>query len=307
MPGLFFSRAKPVQIGVDFLPTGVAVVEVSSRSTDRGSINRSAFLPAVGMQEQATVLRQWVDQNDLKNSPCSSLIARHDVQDFQLEKPAVAESEMMQAILWKIADLVNFDVDSAVVDTYQWPRSSKSPVENINAVVANANVVQTYVDSIEHSGLDLQVIDTHDLVVKNLHNKLDFSDTTASVLQILEQQSLMTIFHEHDLHVARDFKIGYKDIELSGPGDESVYESMVLELQRSMDYFESSYGKGMIRKLFIFPQTPDIERMANYLQNYVPYELDFICLSDQARDSNQSMLDPHCFSAYCAALRGVYL
>ena len=69
-----------------------------------------------------------------------------------------------------------------------------------------------------------------------------------------------------------------------------------------MDYFESSYALGMVQKLIIFPQTIATERMASYLQNQVGYEIDFTRIDFQGE---QQPVNPHCFAAYCAALRKV--
>ena len=105
MLGMFNSKARGVQVGVDFMPTGVAVVGVSTAEKSLGQVHYSAFLPSVGVLEQSKVLQDWVDRHDLKKAPCVSLIAKHDVQMFQLEKPAVEDEEMLQAISWKLKDL----------------------------------------------------------------------------------------------------------------------------------------------------------------------------------------------------------
>ena len=77
------------------------------------------------------------------------------------------------------------------------------------------------------------------------------------------------------------------------------------ELQRSMDYFESTYGLGHVQKLLLFPQLPATDRMLKYLQNYVAYEMDFID-SGLFRENPAENMNSHCFAAYCAALRGVH-
>lgn len=301
MPGVFSSKASGVQVGVDFMPTGVAVVNVMTDKKNPGAVRHCDFLPAVGTAEQSRVLQDWVSQNGLKNVPCVSLIAPHDVQLFQLEKPPVEDDELLQAVSWKIKDLINFDVDTAVVDIFQLPPSSNSPVSHINAVVANETVVASYVDRIKQSGLDLQVIDVRDLVGKNYRVVYDTSVQTDALLQFSDNNGLISIYHDKDLYVVRDFKIGLLDIEAGLNDGDSLYENLLLELQRSMDYFESSYGLGLVQKMDIFPQTPGTERMASYLQNYVAYEIDFAKINAQQMDQ----INPYCFSAYCAALRGV--
>ena len=297
----FFSRQKAVQVGVDFMP----VVEVSSRKKDPGTILRSDFLPAAGMQQQASVLQDWVKQHGLKKAPCFSLIAKHDVQVLQMERPEVADEELLQAVSWKVKDLISYEVESAVVDTFQLPPSPKSSVNTINAVVANEKTIAGYVESITQSGLDLQVIDIHMLVAKNLLNAYQPSEQTLALLQIMDHESLVSIYHEQDLYVSRDFKIGLLDIENKDPEDEALYDSILLELQRSMDYFEGTYGLGNVQKLLLFPQLPSTDRMLKYLQNYVAYDIDFID-SGLFRQKSTEAMNSHCFAAYCAALRGVH-
>ena len=300
MLGFLTKKTKGVQVGVDFMPTGVAVVEVSTDAQRFGQVKHCDFLPSVGAAEQSQVLQQWVEEHQLKNTPCVSLIAKHDVQLFQLEKPAVGEDEIQQAVGWKIKDMINYDVDKAIIDIFQLPPSSKNPTSFINAVVANEDVVGAYVENVRQSGLDLQVIDVHDLVGKNFHAVLKDQVQTIALLQFTDHEGLMTIYQDQDLYVARDFKIGLIDIEAAvNEEDESLYENLLLELQRSMDYFESTYALGSIQDMLIFPQTAGTERMARYLQNYVNYDLDFARIKMQL---DQSM-DEHCFSAYCAALR----
>jgi MSHA biogenesis protein MshI len=288
---------------VDFTPTGVAVVDVKNDGKQRGAVTRSAFLPAVGAAEQTQVLQQWVDANGLKNAPCFALIAKHDVQIFQLEKPAVEADELLQAVSWKVKDLISYDVTTAVVDIFELPPSPKNPKSYINAVVANESVVAGYVDSIRAADLDLRVIDVHDLVARNFQLSYDLSSQTAAILQFSDNAGQITVYHDRDLYVARDFKIGLRDIENAGAGDEALYDNLLLELQRSMDYFESTFGMGNVQKLVMFPRVPGTEKMASYLQNYVAYELDFAHI-DQLGDA--AALERHCFPAYCAALRGVH-
>ena len=303
MPGLFSSKAKRVQTGIDFLPTGVAVTQVSRERKNAGVLLQSAFLPSAGALQQAAALRQWVHDNHLQHVTCHCLLARHDVQLLQLEKPAVADDELLQAVKWKVKDLISFDVEKSVIDVYELPNSPKTPVEYINAVVANEDVVARYVDVVRESGLELQVLDIYELATKNFIQSQPLENSTTMVLQFSDNDSLVTIYHHGDLYVARDFKIGLLDIEAALHQGEDTYDALLLELQRSMDYFESSYGLGLAQKMLMFPQTAGTDRMASYLQNYVNFDVEFAHIT--SADGAENALDVHCFPAYCAALRGV--
>ncbi len=305
MAGTFFSSAKKNRIGVDFLPTGVAVAEVTRTDKENTSVNRQEFLPASGMTRQVEALHQWVQQNKLQKSPCHCLMARHDVQLIQIEKPQVPAEELAQAVKWKIKDLIHYDVEQAVVDTFELPRSPKTPAEFINAVVASEAVVRQYVDAIRQAELDLQVLDVHELVTRNYWlSRQNEAANTAMILQLTDNESYITIYHQQDLYVSRDIKTGLLAVDAAQGQGEETYDAVLLEIQRSMDYFESSYGLGQTQKILVFPQTASTGRMARYLQNYLHADLEFIEISGGS-DAGEDPINSHCFSAYCAALRGV--
>ncbi len=305
MRGLFssFSRSTGV-VGVDFLPTGVAVAEIPDRGREAGHIRRWEFLPASGETEQLRVLGDWVDDNRLGKAPCHCLMARHDVQILQLERPPVEDDELSEAVKWKIKDLLSFDVEQAVIEVFDLP-TPKNPRPLINAVVSSEAVVRGYIERIAACGLDLKVLDVQELVLRNLRRVMDFEpERSLALLDFLDHDGLLTLYHGQDLFVARDFRIGLLDIESVGGDGEDLYDQVLLELQRSMDYFESTYDLPLPRHLRMYPQNRATERMAKYLQNFVGFDVDFIELQQLGGESAM-LLDPHPFPAYCAALRGV--
>lgn len=300
---LFTAARKDTQVGVDFLATGVAVVQVQASRKAAGKILRNEFLPAQGQLDQQEVLQAWVSRHNLQKTPCICLIGEDDCDVNQIEKPNVDDLELIQALTWKIKDLVSYDVDSAVVDIYPMPVSSKNNTQQVSVVSARESTVASYVESIKSSGLALEAIDIHDLVRKNLQSVRQCADKTQAILSIGESSGELSIFHDTDLYVSRGFKIGLAQLQLASSEDQSVYDSLLLEIQRSTDYYESYYGLGSVRLMEIFPHTPVTEKMALYLQNLTGFDIDF--MTAEADDQDSMPLESPCFHAYCAALRGV--
>jgi len=58
---LFSAVKKNTQIGVDFLPGGVAVAQVSTAKKSIGKITRSEYLPAVGQATQIQAARAGIE------------------------------------------------------------------------------------------------------------------------------------------------------------------------------------------------------------------------------------------------------
>ena len=303
--GFFSAARKDTQVGVDYLSDGVAVVQVKTGGKTPGKILRQEFIESQGTSSQRKALHAWVDQHGLHKTPCVCLINDDDCDINQIEKPNVDESELIQALTWKIKDLVSYDIDSAVVEVYPMPVSSKNKIHQVSVVSAQDSVVADYVERIQSSGLTLKAIDIYDLVRKNLPSIRNSSETAQAVLSIEERIGELSIFYDTDLYVSRRFKIGAVQLQTANSEDQSVYDSLLLEIQRSLDYYESYYGLGSVRLMEVFPRTPVTEKMALYLQNLTNFDIDFVHTdSDNEPTSN---LQPLCFNAYCASLRGVAL
>ena len=302
--GLFSTAKQESQIGVDFLSDGVAVAQVQTGKKNPGDIIRCEFVAADGQDAQVEMLTAWVRDNNLQKTPCVCLLANDDCDIYQVEKPEVEDSEMIQAVTWKIKDLINYEVTHAVVDSYPMPASSKNKQQQVGVVAAREAVVGSYVESIKAASLKLNALDVHELVRNNLPAVQHSAEQSLALLTLTAANGLLSVFHDTDLYVSREFMIGIDQLELASSEDESVFDALLLEIQRSLDYFESFYGMGTVTNLRIFPQMNATEKMAMYLQNLSNFDIDFITLSG-ANDGPG--IDPHCFHAYCAALRGISL
>ncbi|MFT5503462.1 MAG: MSHA biogenesis protein MshI [Gammaproteobacteria bacterium] len=301
---LFTSAKDKSRIGVDFQSAGVAVAMVSASSTAAGQLLKADFLPAIGQLDQIDALKSWVVKEHLQKHPCICLISAQDCDIFQVEKPQVDAAEMAQALIWRIKDLINYDVSAAVVENYPMPKSNKNNTEQVSVVAANESVIGAYVEGIKTSNLKLLAIDIHDLVVQYLSCIRSSEDRSIAVLSFDESSGKLMVYNSGDLHVSRGFKIGLDQLKRVDSEDQSTFDSLLLEVQRSMDYFESYYGLGAVTQLMIFPQSPVTEKMGLYLQNLTNFDIDFISIYSEDAQTGNTTLPEYCFHAYCAALRG---
>ena len=150
----------------------------------------------------------------------------------------------------------------------------------------------------------MNALDVHELARSNLEAVQHSAGQSFALLTLTAGNGLLSVYHDTDLYVSREFMIGIDQLELASREDESVFDTLLLEIQRSLDYFESFYGIGTVTNLRIFPQLKVIEKMVLYLQNFSNFDIEF--LSFYSVDDSPD-LEPHCFHAYCAALRGLSL
>lgn len=302
--GLFSTAKKESQIGIDFMRDGVAVAQVQTGKNNPGDIIRSEFIAAADHESQVEALKGWVHDNNLQKTPCVCLVADDDCDIYQVERPEVEDSEMIQAVTWKVKDLVNYDVTHAVVDCYPLPVSSKNKQQQVGVVAAREAVISNYVESVRSTDLQLNALDVHELVGCNLRAIQHSAGQSMALLALAAGKGWLSVYHDTDLYVSREFMIGIDQLELASSDDESIFDALLLEIQRSLDYFESFYGIGTVINLRIFPQLDATEKMAMYLQNFSNFDIDFLAI-DGVNDSPG--LEHHCFHAYCAALRDLSL
>lgn len=301
-----FSKIKnDKQIGVEFLTSGVAIVQVQINDRQAGRLMSSEFLPAVGHEAQTLALQEWVHANNFQKCGCVCLMSTDDFNIHQVEKPKVEEAELLAALSWRVKDLIGYDIGSAVVDFYPMPISNKNNTPQLSVVTAQDWTVAAYVDCIKSTGLNLVAIDVPRLVGGNLKKIQQAPGQTLAVLSLTEFSGYLNIYHDTDLYVSRDFKIGTSHLAQVSEEDEWTYDSLLLEMQRSMDYFESYYGLGSASELLIFPQISGTEKLAAYLRAPTNFDINFITVNDPETAGSSDILESHCFQAYGAALRGV--
>jgi len=61
-----------------------------------------------------------------------------------------------------------------------------------------------------------------------------------------------------------------------------------------------------MRTLLIYPKIQSTEKMGEYLQASTSFDVDFISVGEDTAGDKTPALEPHCFYAYCAAMRGVH-
>ena len=298
--GLFSAVKKNTRVGVDFLADGIAVAQVHAGKKETGKITRCEFMPVSGRDNRIEALKEWVRAHNLHKSLCVCLLGHDDCDIYQVEKPDVADNELVQAVTWKIKDLIGYNVNEAVVDSYPMPVSSKNNQQQVGVVVARDSVVAGYVEGIRSTGLNLVALDVHELVPANLQLIRASAGQTLALLNLARDSGLLSIFHDSDLYVSRDFKLGMDRLQQNGDEGTAQFDSLLLEVQRSMDYYESYYGLGSVTELHIYPQTEITEQLVVYLRGMTNLDINFVTIGG---DADGTAMDFNCFHAYCAALR----
>ena len=273
------------------------------------------FSPIKNKAATKFALEKFIKANEIeKNSVVTSLpIAGSSL--VMLERPDVEDEELAQAVRWNIKDSFPFNVDDAVVDVFEIPEQERGRVPLVYVTAAEKKYLKQRIKLLEDQGLNITSIDIAELVLRNIASLLPEDDQGVVLLKLDAWQGLMTLTQGSDLYLARNIDVGY-DALLSPPTQNSedgglseeqqhLLDTLVLEVQRSLDYYESHFAKRSINNLVIAPIGQAIPNVTKYLEDALGLKVrvfDFNAVLDLP-DLISDEMQVKCFFAIGTALR----
>ena len=297
------NRAKKGVVGVELRDDAIALAHVTHRDS-RPDVALFEYSPVSG-DTHAAALQDLVQRHGLKGTDCVGVLPQGAYQLLQVEPPNVPVNERRQAVKWRLRDRIDYPVTDAVVDVFDPPQRANRPTNNLNAVVCPAVVVSRCVDAINASGLRLQALDITELVQRNLLTAATDEEDAVALLTFQSKRGLITLVKDAELYLARDLDFGLEaigDAVLSDAADAPAYESVVLELQRSLDYFESGFGMAAIKRVLVYPPADGVDELLAHVRTTLP-NLDVQVFTPAAALGGQGTVPSGCLNAFGAALR----
>jgi len=157
--GLFLHRRNSENgIGLHADATGTGVARVGMATTRRPVLRASAFQPGDGELPDSRIIDEVAHRVSAAGDDLNVVLSTRDYQLLLVEAPRVDADELRSAIRWRVKDLIDFHIDDAVFDVFAVPGQHNRPRGQalMYAVAARAGRIQTLVDCVHDSSLQLQ-------------------------------------------------------------------------------------------------------------------------------------------------------
>jgi MSHA biogenesis protein MshI len=257
-------------------------------------------------------LEKLVKEAQLDRSLCVSLVELGDYSLVMVEAPDVQPEEVRGAIRWRIKDLIDFNIDDAVIDVFEVP-NTKAGGKNamVYAVVARAAEVKQRIERLLGAGLNLEVVDIPELALRNIAALLPEDVAGVALVYIGQDNGLITITRQQTLYLSRRLASGVNALPdtLMQSNDQDTIENwldgIIVEIQRSLDYYESHFSLPQVSSLVITPLPRELPGVAQYISDQLDIStrmLDVQTLID-SEHALDSQLQSQCLLAIGAALR----
>ncbi|MFB2641148.1 MSHA biogenesis protein MshI [Shewanella bicestrii] len=163
------------------------------------------------------------------------------------DKPNVDSDELAQALLWSIKDMVNIPVPQIHLDYFESPL----PSNKLSVVVVDKEKLRAMVQAISDQGLSVLGISIEELAMTNLFD--EDNQARLVVSHHTGQELLLTVVKQGQLYMQRRVR-GFTELD-KAEVDELNYglaDNLSLEIQRSMDYFESQLRQPPVASIELF-------------------------------------------------------
>jgi MSHA biogenesis protein MshI len=262
------ARRSAGHAGVALGEDSFALVLVRRDGDGKPSIDHCRVHRANG--DLGAKLRAVLDKLGAGRAATCAVVDADDYQVVQVEAPEVLPSEMRAAVRWRLRDAVSFKVDDAAVDVFEIPESARrSQTRMLFAVAARAAAVERVTGTLQAGAKGFYAIDIPDLSLRNVAALLPQDDKGVAMLALNENYAQLITTRKGVLYLTRRIDTARRfEAHARERGDGEVDTgALALELQRSLDYYESHYDQTPIGDLVIAPGGERAERVATALRD----------------------------------------
>ena len=240
----FMSSKKASVVGLSLGLEGVSLCVLQHKKGEFICVEQTEF----GYQDWAKALTEFVKSSKLTWAKCYLALTSHHYQLLHLDRPNVPQDEILKALEWPVKEMLNAN-ESYVCDYTEYPMQVSG--QNKIAVAAMAkSEVKKISEILFAAKLDLQSISVEEFaLVALLPNQ---SDPILSLSQESGEEIILNIVKDQKLYFSRRIK-GFENL-----GSYSIRElemglvdNLCVQIQRSMDFFESQLRQAPVRQIVI--------------------------------------------------------
>lgn len=289
-------------IGIEFGAEGVAFAHIERPETQLPRLVHCEFLPMDSVADPAEALRSRLAKLGLQRIPCHFVLHPSAYNLLLVEAPKVPPQELGEALRWRLKDLVTFPLADAVIDAFLLPEdSARGGTRMAYAAVSRRSTITALVQQAKAARLSLTAIDVAELAMRNLAETCCDTRRGVAIVKLDQGGGSLQIVRAGNLYLSRQFSLSYN----AGLLDDLPGEALVLELQRSLDYFERQLRQPPPSHVYLCGENISADKLTPEIRNSLAVTVELLSLEAglQLGDQVQTHTLSLCLLALGAALR----
>lgn len=256
----------------------IGVAEVKYNKTGEPALQLSVSVPLTSSEEKSESLGLLIHQHQLQKKSCVNILASDSYQLIQAEIGDLPVDEKRDAARWQIRERIDYPAEEAVVDLFDIPSfgGDRKPLSYV--VSAQKSVLQRQVQLIDQCDLNLDAIDIPEFSLRNICDLYSDEPRGLAILLLLKEKGILVVARESNLYLVRLFNTGMDDLIPYADGDYEALtdhlDAIVLEIQRSFDYCESTFLLPTVSRLLVAQTEQEIPAVVSYLNEYLATQVE---------------------------------
>lgn len=280
MFGFFKQRATGEGlVALSMQADGVCLARVNWPAGQRPKLLASEYRPLGDGDAATRELQRLASDHQLKHARCITLLDESEYSLLLTEAPDVKPEELRTALRWRVKDLIDFHINDATLDAFELPGTDGNKAREMYAVVARSAAIRRRVDLLQNAGINLAVIDIPEMAQRNLAALLPEDRQGVAMLSFANRGGLLTISRQGDLYLSRGLDVGLDQLQQDGDVT-GYFDRVVLEVQRSLDYFESHFRQSPVQHLVLTPVGAQLPGLFDYLSNNLSIKVSVMNLAE---------------------------
>lgn len=203
---------------------------------------------------QVKVMSQLVADLGLRGSATAITLPPGSYSILQIERPPVEDDELVAAARWRVGSMLDYPVEEAVLQVFDAPPpNERQRTPMLNVVAAPARSVRELASVAKKSGLVPQKVTVAELAIRDLVGMSDTASGPVVTVFLTGRQGLIQVTHKGQIHLSRRLDYGLSSVKPVDVLATGIQNTLPLELRRTIDYFDSHFSVGSIRRILAGP------------------------------------------------------
>lgn len=262
---------------VGFLTTP-GYIGVVLLDADGSAIRAQRWLESSDPAERRDFLTRFVEDQECTGASAFAVLAGGQYQVQQLEIPDIPDAELAGVARFRVRDIAKVSVETSAVSARRLERERESSSSDMVFVaIAEQSLVDATVALLEEAGLRPQRVVTRETAMAHLASVTPEADNGLAMLLVEHQGGVVTLGREHHLYLPRAHNYGVDQIQSQGALGS---EGLALELQRSLDFYESQIATQPAARVYLLPTHMDSADLADRLRQSIVAPLSVLDLNE---------------------------
>ncbi len=223
-------------------------------------------------------------QEALPALPCHISLSHEFYNLLLVDAPNVPDAELREAVKWRVKDLIAQPVEKMVVDVFRLPADAyRGRMNMVYAALIDMSSVSALVAACEQHGLVLRGIGIAELALAAIARALPGVDNLGlAVLYLTGNSGSINLIENGYLYLTRTLEMHGMGGGYSGNVDfnNDPTDNLALDIQRSLDYYESQLGKSGVNRLYVITESVEQQLWCEGLSQRLPIRAQMLGLAE---------------------------